>query len=291
MNDQNAIKRMGDFSLVWGESLCWDENKQRLYFVDCATKTLLWLNNAELPLHTMKLPSLPTGLGLAEDGRIVVALDDGLNLVDPDTETVDLLTRYPQALGKRANDATIDKSGNFVTGTLQADPGEGSVWLYSTQNGWWQLDDGITNANGHVALHNTNGHTVVVADSPAQKLFAYDYTSSDRAINSKVTFADTAEVNGFPDGACPTAEGGLLSCLIRRGALAHYTNQGLQQLINAGSEQPSDVTFGGTHLDRLFVVSIAVDFGHGRPTSPLAGTLVEVENSGLVGLAEHRFKL
>lgn len=291
MHDLSSIKRIGDFSLAWGESLCWDVVNQRLYFVDCATKMLLWLNNAELPLHKMKLPSLPTGIGLAEDGRIVIALDDGLNLVDPDAKSVGLLTRYPEALGVRANDATVDQDGSFVTGTLKAETGEGSVWLYSTRGGWWQLDDGISNANGHVALHGTKSNTVVIADSPAQKLYAYDYTATRRKKDRKVTFGDTSELLGFPDGACPTSDGGLLSCLIRRGALAHYTNQGLQQLIDAGSEQPSDVAFGGINLDRLFVVSIAVEFGHGLPASPLAGALLEIENSGLIGVAEHRFKL
>lgn len=291
MDELGNVKRIGDFSFAWGESLCWDDAKQRLYFVDCATKVLLWLDNAELPLYQMKLPSLPTGMGLTQDGRILIALDDGLNLIDPDSETVGLLARYPKALGKRANDATVDRDGNFITGTLKADKGQGSVWLYSTQDGWWKIDGGISNANGHVALHGAKSNTVVVADTPAQKLYAYDYRTTDRTKDRRVTFGDPSELGGFPDGACPTLDGGVLSCLLQRGALAHYTGQGLQQLYVVGSEQPSDVAFGGANLDRLFVVSIAIDFGHGRPASPLSGALVEVENSGLTGVAEHRFRL
>jgi sugar lactone lactonase YvrE len=30
------ISRVGEFALGWGESLVWDEQRLRLYFVDCA---------------------------------------------------------------------------------------------------------------------------------------------------------------------------------------------------------------------------------------------------------------
>ncbi|MBV9395839.1 MAG: SMP-30/gluconolactonase/LRE family protein [Methylobacteriaceae bacterium] len=63
------MHRVGDFTLTWGESLRWDERRQRLYFVDVAAETLHWLDHAEPPLQTFKLPSRPTGLVLSEDTR------------------------------------------------------------------------------------------------------------------------------------------------------------------------------------------------------------------------------
>ena len=53
-----TLTRVGDFKLTWGESLRWDDRRRRLYFVDCATHTLHWLEQAEPPLYTMKLPSM-----------------------------------------------------------------------------------------------------------------------------------------------------------------------------------------------------------------------------------------
>src|SRR5438309_10596497 len=79
-----GLRRVGDFTLTWGESLRWDDRRQRLYFVDCAAQTLHWLEGAAPPLQTLKLPSMPTGLVLAEDGRIVAAMGDGLHVVDAD---------------------------------------------------------------------------------------------------------------------------------------------------------------------------------------------------------------
>jgi sugar lactone lactonase YvrE len=37
------ITRVGEFSLQWGESLVWDERRQRLYFVDCFANVIHWV--------------------------------------------------------------------------------------------------------------------------------------------------------------------------------------------------------------------------------------------------------
>src|ERR1700720_265540 len=99
-----TVTRLGDFPLGWGESLRWDDRRRRLYFVDCATQTLHWLDQAELPLQSMKLSSMPTGVVLTEAEQLVVCLDDGLHVVDPDAGTSDLLVAYPDGMHGRAND-------------------------------------------------------------------------------------------------------------------------------------------------------------------------------------------
>jgi hypothetical protein len=142
------MTRIGELTLSWGESLRWDDRRQRLYFVDCATQTLHWLEGAELPLHSMKLPSMPTGVVLTDAGSLVACLDDGLYVVDPDAETSEVLAAYPEGMHGRANDANADGSGNLVTGTLNLVPGPGASWWFSAFEGWRLLDDDIGNANG-----------------------------------------------------------------------------------------------------------------------------------------------
>src|SRR5262245_51367824 len=89
------MERIGDFTLTWGERLRWDDRRARLYFVACATQRLHWLDGGVPPLGSMKMPSLPTGVVLTEGRELVVCLADGLNVVDPDAETVRLLASYP----------------------------------------------------------------------------------------------------------------------------------------------------------------------------------------------------
>ena len=55
------INRVGEFTLGWGESVVWDEQQARLYFVDCLASTLHWLDDGDEP-GTWTLPSMPTGI-------------------------------------------------------------------------------------------------------------------------------------------------------------------------------------------------------------------------------------
>src|SRR4051794_29299215 len=155
--------RVGDFTLRWGESLVWDDRTARLYFVDCLASTIHWLEDGSDELHTVLAPSLPTGVVPTDDGRLVVVLDDGLYLVDVDSPTFELLTRYPDELGGRANDACADLAGNLITGKLNLGPAEGSSWRYSSADGWRLLDPDITNTNGPQAI----GDTLIIGDTGA----------------------------------------------------------------------------------------------------------------------------
>ncbi|PCI76232.1 MAG: hypothetical protein COB20_11085 [SAR86 cluster bacterium] len=283
------IRKIGEFSLTWGESLLWDEIKERLYFVDCSTNKLHWLENGELPLYTVALPSMPTGIGLSDDDRLVIALDEGLFLFNPNRESLELLSNYPPQIGKRANDLVIDSRGNIVTGSLK-EQGKGSYWWFSSKAGWKELDSGISNTNGPVTFSTQKGNTLVIADTPAKKLYAYDYNPIEGIASARRVYADTAEIAGSPDGACLTEDGEVLSCILGPGLIAHYTDEGLFDTYEAGSEQPSDITFGGRNLERLFVTSIKVEFGHGKPMSNLAGSLVEIKNTGLIGVKENKFR-
>src|SRR6202008_3974574 len=68
------IERVGDFTLGWGESLVWDDRRQRLFFVDCAAHTLHWLEDDGDELHTLALPSMAAGIVPTEDGTLVACL-------------------------------------------------------------------------------------------------------------------------------------------------------------------------------------------------------------------------
>lgn len=288
----NTPERVGDFALVWGESLRWDDRRQRLYFVDCGTQTLHWLDAAKPPLQTMQLPSLPTGAVLAEDGRLVVALDDGLHVVDPDTGKTELVASYPAELGGRANDATADLDGNIVTGTLNLTPADGSYWWYSMSLGWRQLDVGIGNANGPAVVDLGGRSTLVFADTLAAVLYAYDYDGAVGEATNREVFADTGELDGLPDGSCVDSDGGIWSCLLKAGKLARYTTDGLAETLDATVSFPSDVTFGGPELDRMFFVSIAIDLDDFSPiTDGDAGRLMVIEDSGFRGRREPRVRL
>ena len=286
-----AITRVGDFVVRWGESLRWDDVRQRLYFVDCAKKTLHWLEGGKPPLHTLQLDSLPTGLVLTQDRQLVICLDGGLHVVDPDAGTSEFLVAYPDGMYGRANDANADDSGNLVTGTLNLGPGPGAFWWFSASDGWRLLDDGIGNANGPVVVDIDGQSTLVFADTLAQSMYAYDYDGQAGTAGKRRVFADHRALGGAPDGATADSDGGVWSCVLRSGKLARFTSTGLDRLLDLPMPNPSDVAFGGRALDRLFVTSIAFDLGEGVAPPPEAGWLLAIHDVGWVGRPEFRFSL
>ena len=280
---------MGDVELTWGESLRWDDRRSRLYLVDCAAQTLHWLDGGEPPMHTVPMPSLPTGVALTEGDEVVVCLDDGLHVVDPDTGTTSLLAPYPEGLSGRANDATADAAGNLVTGTLNLAPGPGSAWWWSAREGWRLLDGDIGNLNGpqHVDLDGTS--TLVLGDTIAGAVYAFPYDADAGTVGPRRVLCDLAALGGAPDGATADADGAVWSCVLRGGKLARLTASGLDRVVDVPMANPSDVAFGGPDLTRLFVVAIAVDLGDGPPARE--ARWLQVDGGLGRGRPEHRLRL
>ena len=286
-----TLTRIGDFTLTWGESLRWDDRRDRLYLVDCATQKLHWLDSAEPPLHAMQLPSMPAGVVLTEGNELVACLDDGLHIVDPDAGTTQLLATYPDGMHGRANDANADGSGNLVTGTLNMVAAPGGSWWFSAADGWRLLDDDIGNTNGPVVIDVNGQSTLVVGDTPAAAVYAYPYDGRSGTVGERRVFGDHRALGGMPDGATADAENGVWSCVLGPGKIARFTADGLDRTIDMPMANPSDVTFGGPDLDRMFVVSIALNLGEPAEPAAQAGWVMAVDDLGVAGRPEARFRL
>ena len=283
------MERVGDLELTWGESLRWDDRRSRLYLVDCATRSLHWLDGGVPPVRTLAMPSMPTGVVLTEGDEVVVCLDDGLHVVDADAGTTALLTPYPEALSGRANDAAADGAGNLVTGTLNIAPGPGSAWWYSARHGWRLLDGDIGNLNGPVHTDLGGADTLVLGDTVAAKVYAYTYDAEAGTVGARRVLSDHAALGGAPDGATADADGGVWSCVRRSGKLGRLTAAGLDRVVDVPMANPSDVAFGGPDQSRLFLTAIAVDLGDG-PAAVEAGWLLADDSLGH-GRPEHRFRI
>ena len=261
-----TVTRIGDFALTWGESLRWDDRRQRLYCVDCATHTLHWLERAEPPLHSMPLPSMAAGIVLTDSGELVACLDDGLHVVDPDAGTTRLLAEYPEGMYGRANDANADGSGNLVTGTLNLVPAPGASW-------WFSAVDGLAVARRRHRQRERSGRhrRRRPVDAGAERHLRRKPctripTTATRDHRERRVFGDHAALGGAPDGATADADNAVWSCVLGVGKIARFTVTGLDRVVDVPMPNPSDVTFGGPQLDRLFVTSIALNLGEAART-------------------------
>ncbi len=276
------IQRIGDFTLQWGESLVWDEQRRRLYFVDCMASTLHWLDDGSAELHTISAPSMPSGMVAARNGDLVVTMHDGLYVVDVDTETWTLFSAYPEALGGRCNDMCADLAGNLITGKLNLGPAEGSAWRVTPRGDWTLLDDDISNTNGPTVAVLDGTTTLIIGDS-SKHYFRYDYDPDTGAVGPRSVFGDVTNLGpspdepAVPDGATLDTDGGLWCALPRSSRLARFTSRGFDRELPLPFEHPTDVIFAGENLNRLYIVAIgdglyAVDgVGRGRVEPRFAG--------------------
>ena len=230
----------------------------------------------------MPVPSMPTGLVPAEDGSLVVVLDDGLYLVDPDRSTVELLSRFPDEISGRCNDLCADLDGNLITGKLNLGPAEGSAWWYSPTQGWRLLDPDISNTNGPAVAVLDGAMTLIIGDTSAH-YYAYPYQANTGAVGTRRIFGDMNNLGGGPDGSSMDRDGGLWCALFGAGEIVRFTTDGLDRRVTVPTSNPTDVTFGGPGLDGLYVVSTA-------GADDLAGSLLRIEGLGAVGRPEPRFR-
>jgi sugar lactone lactonase YvrE len=129
------------------------------------------------------------------------------------------------------------------------------------------------------------------ADSLDRSVRAYAYRPGDEPLEQPRVHVDTKPFNSGPDGATIDSDGFIWVALVQAGKIARFTITGeLDRLVEAPTDMPSCVTFGGPDLDTLYVTSIK-DSGTGRAISrhPAGGHVFAIQGLGVKGLPEPRF--
>lgn len=284
------IRRVGTITHLWGESLRWDDRRDRLYFVDAAALELQWLDDGALTPERMKMPSLPTGLVLSESGRVLVVLEDGVHLVNVDASSIEKLADNPAPPPEpRLNDAQADRQGNLVTGSLAFthDP-VGAYWWLSPKGEWRELDRGVSDANGPV--FPSDGETLLIVDTSEKAVFRYAYDASRGSVGAKTVLLDTTGLAGVHDGATLDTDGRYWSAMTSGSQVISVSPAGtLEHQIQLPVDYPTALAFGGPDRDRLYVTSVSIEFGATKPIAKDKGALLEITGLGVTGEREPRF--
>jgi sugar lactone lactonase YvrE len=276
-----------------GESPIWDHQSQCLYWVDGVSQLIRSYDPATGICRSIPVPSMIGSVGLATEGRMVAGLADGIYLVDLETGQCDPVFQPPTPdVRARFNDGKVDRQGRYVCGSMgiYAEP-RGQLYRVDTGGGHQILANGIRIANS--LCFSPDGGTIYFADSLDRAIRAYRYGSGDEPLESPRIFVETSAYNSGPDGATVDADGCVWVALVTAGRIARFTPTGqLDRLIEAPTDMPSCMTFGGPDLSTLYVTSIK-DSGSGRAISrhPAGGHLFAIEGLGVKGLPEPRFGL
>lgn len=286
-----------------GEGPVWDPRTNLLYFVDVYEGRVLSYNylthklNA-ICLHGNTTPIVPSKSNphvlIVGVERSVFAIEwTGENIIYSKKHLVTLSNQFPTS---RINDGKADKNGRLWVGTMGFESPNGvsinEGILYSitkdTLNYPLPVIQPVNISNG-MAWNKANNKFYYI-DTPTLSVTEYDYNKESGVIsNPKIVFDLTKHesISGFPDGMTIDKDDNLWVALLDGGVVIkiHPTTGDLLQIIALPAKRITSVTWGGPHLDILFVTTSQ----HGlspaeKIREPAAGSLFAITNLNTNGL-------
>jgi L-arabinonolactonase len=286
-----AIRCISQRHDLLGESPVWDSENGWLYWVDGFARLVRRHDPRTGEFREWSTPTMVGSIALGPGTTLVAGLVDGIYTLDLETGLfTPLFKPEPSDPRVRFNDGRTDRYGRFLCGSMgiQADP-LGKLWQVDPSGRSAVLASGIRISNA--LCFSPDGATMYFADSFDRKIRAYAYGSGETPAEEPRILINTEAWNSGPDGATVDSDGCLWVCLIQIAKIACFKPDGrLDRLIDAPTDLPSSLAFGGDDLATLFVTSIK-DSGSGRAISkhPDGGRLFAIDGLGARGISEVRF--
>ncbi|MBM3606080.1 MAG: SMP-30/gluconolactonase/LRE family protein [Alphaproteobacteria bacterium] len=286
-----SARRLSAKPSLLGESPVWDPERQRIYWVDGVSRMIHALDTLTDEFHHWEVPSTIGSLALAGGDGLIVGLADGIYSFDLATGRLEPLYRTDPADSRvRFNDGKVDRNGRFLCGSMGVfAEARGELIRVSPGGNSQVLANGIRISNA--LCFSPDGSVMYFADSLDRNIRAYRYVPGDGPLEEARVLVDTNPYNSGPDGATVDSDGCIWVALIQVGKIARFTPEGeLDRLIEAPTDMPSCVAFGGPDMATLYVTTIK-DSGTGRAVSrhPAGGHLFAIEGLGATGIPETRF--
>jgi sugar lactone lactonase YvrE len=265
-----------------GESPAWSSREQALYWVDIPAKRLYRLGWNQGLEQSWELPELVSAVVPRASGGVVLTLHKRVVLFDPEAERLETLCRPDPNPKNRSNDARCDALGRLWLGTMQNNLGangesqairqsSGSLYRIQANGSTLELLTDVGISNG--LAWSPDSKTMYFADSLEGQMYAFDYDLEQGLISNRRVFSSFER--GVPDGSAVDSEGYLWnacwggSCLVRFSPNGH-----VDRVLELPVTQPSSCTFGGEHLEILFITSASMGLNQ---SNPLEGAILALD--------------
>lgn len=265
----SEVRCILDARTALGESPVWSAEEQALYWVDVLAPALYRLDLATGARQSWWLPELIGSFGLRAGGGAVLALRNGLHLLDFQTGALTFLTPDPEddQPTTRLNDGKVSPDGRFWVGSMDHERHSrplGGLYRLDPDHSCHQILSGLTISNG--LAWSADGKTMYHSDTAAEVIHAYDYDSASGAIGNRRVLASGPKT-GRPDGGATDMEGYYWSAGVSAGVLNRWSPDGrLDRQIKLPVPRPTCPCFGGPDLKTIFITSIR----HGLSPEQLA---------------------
>jgi len=258
MDAESNVRCVADVHAVLGEGPVWVAREAALYWLDIKGLKIFRLDG-QGRVDQWPTPFRIGSLAPRKSGGFIAGTEGGIAIVDPSTNRYEIVARPEKNLpGNRFNDGKVDRRGRFWAGTMDNAEKEATGTLYCVDPdlGWQAVDSGYRVTNG--PAFSPSGKIMYHNDSPLQLTYAFDMDSAGRASNRRV-FLRFAQGDGYPDGMTVDSEGCLWIAFWDGWCIRRFSPAGeWLETVEMPVARPTSCSFGGPHLDRLYVTSASV---------------------------------
>jgi sugar lactone lactonase YvrE len=283
---------------ILAECALWHTPEKALYWVDIIGAKIQSYQPDTKQLRTYTLPHRIGCFAFTPvPNEIIAAFDIGIARYQLDSGLLEWLAQpevhIPQ---NRFNDGRADRQGRFWAGSMSEledlqspDLVKGQLYcLSSSLAGGLSCHSKISKvliSNG--LCWSRDSKTMYHADSPARRIYAYDFEPKDATLSNKRVFAETTG-HCFPDGSTVDADDHVWSAQWGASRVVRYTPTGKLHLsLDLPVSQASSVAIGGPNMDWLIVTTAKHSLAPERLLEePQAGNIFVYQLHGISGINE-----
>jgi D-xylonolactonase len=275
---------VADYECHTGENPHWHPIEKKVYWTDIPTGRLFRYDPATQQHEQIYDGDVVGGFTVQADGALLLFMARGAVKVWRNGELTTILDEIPDERGSRFNDVIADPMGRVFCGTMSTKERPGRLYRLDPDGSVTLLLEGIGVSNG--MGFTPDRKQMYYTDSPARKIYLFDYESETGAIDNQRTFVEVpdTEGEGWPDGMTVDADGYVWSARWDGGCVVRYAPDGTEERrVNFPAKKVASVTFGGEDYTDLYAICAG---GQNKSTEGAgAGALFRI-NLGIRGVPE-----
>jgi len=255
------FKPLDNTRCTLGEGPVFDDRRDVLWWCDIVGRSIHAFFLHEGRTQTFEFESEVGSLGIAETGRLVVALRHEVGLFDPESGIFQRIAEIEAGNpDTRLNDGKVGPDGAFWVGTMddrnvsRKDP-LGSLYRVDASGKVERKVEGLVTSNG--LAWTADGEIMFHSDSRGPWIDRWRFDRRRGEISGRMRFAVLDEASGRPDGGACDAEGFYWSAGVSAGRLNRFAPDGsLAAMHEVPVPAPTMPCFGGPDFRTLYVTSL-----------------------------------
>ena len=278
---------IADYQNHVGEGPLWNQLDNKLYWIDIP-QALIFKFDPKTKEHEIFYEGTAAigGFTIQENGDLLLFMENGGIAKLSNGSLEYLFKEISEEKNGRFNDVIADPEGRVFCGTMPDQNGNARLYKLDTDGALTKVLDGIKLSNG--LGFSPDCSKMYYTDTFAKKIYQFDYERKNGEITNQRNFVQI-DGEGMPDGMTVDEQGCVWSAIARDSSIKRYADNGLEKLsITFPTELISSCTFGGAHMDELYVTTIGGD--QREEYGPVAGALFRVKLN-IRGVPEYLSKI